>query len=130
MSEVNKYGVPHKVYELLLEDGTSLCVDIGCEEDWGDIQQAFDAEGNEFVGWGNDVDGHTRITAVAEIGAGDALDVAEWAGFVWGFAGNYAGEGDPCAGFEGKERCECEGSYWCDSAGECVTDPTQCKEVR
>lgn len=37
MSAENKYGVPYHAYEIWLADGTRKVVDIGCEEDCGNV---------------------------------------------------------------------------------------------
>ncbi len=42
---------------LHLEDGCEIHCDLGCEEDWGEIDTTFCA-------WGNDADGYRRIVRV------------------------------------------------------------------
>jgi hypothetical protein len=34
----NKYGIPYHEYEIVLNNGESKVIDVGCEEDWGNIQ--------------------------------------------------------------------------------------------
>lgn len=86
----NKYDVPYHCYELTLEDGTVKYVDIGCEEDWGDIQEAYDDDCNRYIGWGNDCDGHKKITKVIDMENSEVLDIDKWANYVWSFVKNYS----------------------------------------
>lgn len=53
---------------LHLADGRGVWVDLGCSEDWGDIQQCFPSECKRphALGWGNDSDGHVEITVVRD----------------------------------------------------------------
>jgi len=96
---VNKYGVPYHEYEIHLEDGTSVIIDIGIEEDWGDVQRVFEdnpdgvcLERKCYVGWGNDSDGHIKIIRVFDCESGKELNPLEWAeNFVWSYADNYCG---------------------------------------
>lgn len=87
----NKYGVQHHSYRIELEDGEEICVDVGYEEDWGDIQQIFDDSGVECVGWGNDADGHIRVVGVVDTWTGERLPPLDWAkSKVWSLADNYS----------------------------------------
>lgn len=90
----NKYGVRYHEYEIFLADGTSRTVDVGCEEDWGDIQEAYPDEVRDWgvsrVGWGNDSDGHIEIVGVTDLETGERLDPMSWAnGSVWPLADRY-----------------------------------------
>lgn len=88
---VNKYGVQHHQYLIELEDGEEICVDVGCEEDWGDIQQIFDDSGVECVGWGNDADGHIRVVGVVDTWTGERLPPLDWAkSKVWSLVDDYS----------------------------------------
>jgi hypothetical protein len=87
----NKYGVPYHEYEIILNNGETKVIDVGCEEDWGDIQQMFDDNCSECVGWGNDCDGHIEITDVIDIENGKHLNPIEWAkNYVWCYVDNYS----------------------------------------
>lgn len=91
----NKFGVPYHEYELSLNDGTFKTVDVGCEEDWGNIQQMFRDDGFgkyvECVGWGNDSDGHIEIISVYDFEADKVISPIEWAhNCVWNYADNYS----------------------------------------
>lgn len=91
MGNLNKYGVPHHTYTITLDDGTSVHIDIGVEEDWGNIQEAFGEEdGNIFIGYGNDNDGHRRIVKIVDDETEESLDVDIWAEYVWSFSKNYS----------------------------------------
>lgn len=91
----NKYGVPYHKYEIMLADGTSRIVDIGCEDDWGNIQEAYPDEVRDWekshVGWGNDADGHIEIVRVIDCETRDDVDPMNWARhFVWNWACKYS----------------------------------------
>lgn len=91
----NKYGVPYHEYEIVLNNGESKVIDIGCEEDWGDIQQMFKDDGYskmiECVGWGNESDGHIEIISVIDISSNKHISPIEWANkYVWCYAENYS----------------------------------------
>ena len=90
----NKYGVPYHEYEIVLNNGESKVIDVGCEEDWGDIQQMFKDDGYskmcECVGWGNDSDGHIEIINVIDMESGKHIKPIEWAkNYVWCYVDNY-----------------------------------------
>lgn len=90
----NKYGVPHHEYEIFLADGTSRILDVGCEEDWGDVQEAAPDEVSDWeksrVGWGNDADGHVEIVKVVDCETRDEIDPMKWAKeCVWPCADKY-----------------------------------------
>lgn len=92
-ASLNKFGVPHHRYLLRLANGETKLADIGCEDDWGNVQQCLpnDCEDwNTSVGWGNDEDGHVKIIMVVDMETHDYLKVRRWAGYVWGFADNYS----------------------------------------
>lgn len=91
----NKYGVPCHMYEITLADGTGRLVDVGYEEDWGNIQEATPDEVRDWeksrVGWGNDADGHVEIVKVVDRETGDEIDPMKWAKeFVWPYADKYS----------------------------------------
>ena len=79
----NKYGVPYHEYEIYLANGVTRIVDIGCEEDWVNIQEAALDEVRDWeksrVGWGNDADGHVEIVKVVDRETGDEIDPMVWA---------------------------------------------------
>mgnify|MGYP003290469635 CR=1 FL=1 len=65
----NKYGVPYHEYEIILNNGESKVIDVGCEEDWGDIQGCVPDDCDDWqdsLGWGNDCDGHIKILKVTD----------------------------------------------------------------
>ena len=92
--KTNKFGVPYHVYRLLLNDGKEVYVDVGVEEEWGDIQPCLpdDCEDwRESVGLGNDSDGHRKIVRVVDEETGESLDPMKWAReLVWPYAENYS----------------------------------------
>lgn len=62
--DVNKFGVPHESYGMWLENGNEIRVDIGNEDDWGNIQECVPGDCKDWensIGWGNDADGHIKI---------------------------------------------------------------------
>lgn len=90
----NKFGVPYHEYELTLNNGTTITVDVGCEEDWGDIQKMLkDTDSGDpivCVGWGNDSDGHIEIVSVLDSKTRKIIPPMEWANdCVWSYADNY-----------------------------------------
>ena len=103
--ETNKYGVPYHPYEIILANGKSEYIDVGVEEEFGDIQDCFDfADGDECssdeehkVGFGNDVDGHIEIVMVVDLEGDGVWEVGtentpyKWAqDRVWCYVDNYA----------------------------------------
>ena len=92
----NKFGVEYHQYEIVLANGDVRTIDVGCEEDWGDIQQMFkDTDFGkmvECVGWGNDSDGHIEIISVIDIENNNrSMNPLEWAeNHVWIYADNYS----------------------------------------
>ena len=65
----HKFRLAKEPYEctLHLADGTSVDVDLACEEDWGDIQGCLPDDCDDWqdsLGWGNDCDGHIKIVKV------------------------------------------------------------------
>ena len=91
----NKYGVPYHEYEIVLNNGESKVIDVGCEEDWGNIQQIFKDDGYskmcECVGWGNDSDGHIEIINVIDMESEKHINPIEWAkNYVWCYVDNYS----------------------------------------
>lgn len=81
-TNLNKFCVPYHAYKLTLENGEVLTMNVGYEEEWGNVQQCFlgDIEHwEEAVGWGNDVDGHIKIVAVVDEETGKSLNVRQWA---------------------------------------------------
>lgn len=92
----NKFGVNYHKYEITLINGATKIVDVGYEEDWGDIQQMWKDTGFgnmvECVGWGNDNDGHLEIVKVIDIEDFDKdISPIEWAhNHVWKYADNYS----------------------------------------
>lgn len=91
----NKFGVPYHRYELALVNGTSVVMDVGWEEHWGNVQPCMpeDCEGwKTSIGWGNDVDGHVPIVAVTDFETGRTRhDIRRWAeSRVWRYVKNYS----------------------------------------
>lgn len=95
----NKYDVPYHCYTIKLADGTTKFVDIGCEEDWGDIQRMLptdvfkDDDSSDYynkVGFGNDSDGHIEIVEVIDTVTDENINVREWGEYVWSFVDNYS----------------------------------------
>lgn len=88
----NKYGVPYKEYTLELENSDSIQIDVGVEEDWGNIQSCIDDNLENYVGWGNDLDGHERIIKVTDSENNEYDDIFKWANeCVWCYVNNYGG---------------------------------------
>lgn len=95
----NKYDVPYHTYELTLADGSTKIIDVGVEEDWGDVQECTPDDCKDWrtsVGCGNDEDGHVKIVKVEDCKTGETWrgkKVKEWAEkCVWTFVDNYATE--------------------------------------
>ena len=90
---INKLGVPYHSYTLRLANGAEVGMDVGYEEDWGNVQQCVPTDCDDWigsVGWGNDEDGHLKIIGVADDETGESLMVYEWAKCcVWPYADNY-----------------------------------------
>ena len=91
---INKFGVPYHSYTLLLANGEAVRMDVGYEEDWGNVQQCMPDDcddGFKAVGWGNDEDGHLKIVGVVDDETGKHMDVCEWAEKrVWSYVDNYS----------------------------------------
>ena len=78
----NKFGVPYHRYDLLLANGMHLSMDVGYEEDWGNVQQCLPDDCDDWetaVGWGNDFDGHVKILRVFDEDEGNYMQVMAWA---------------------------------------------------
>lgn len=63
----NKFGVPHEKYSLWLDNGNEILVDIGSEDDWGNIQECAPGDCEDWensIGWGNDDEGHLKVVNV------------------------------------------------------------------
>lgn len=94
---INKFGVPHHMYVLTLADGTTKSIDVGYEEDWGLVQDCNPEDTRDWancVGFGNDVDGHTKIVAVVDEETGKPLEVCQWAkNDVWIYVNCYSEDG-------------------------------------
>ena len=97
---MNKFGVPYHQYELHLSDGDSTTMDVGYEEDWGNVQPMMPDDFNgrvpedwfSRIGWGNDLDGHIEIVEVLDLKCNRILSVREWAeNRVWKYVPNYSG---------------------------------------
>ncbi len=90
---LNKFGVPHQRYLLRLCNGETQIANIGCEEEWGNIQPCTPGDCEDWissVGWGNAEDGHVKIIMVVDLDTHDYLNVKQWAEYVWGFVENYS----------------------------------------
>ena len=90
----NKFGVPYHRYILLLANGEYVSMDVGYEEDWGNVQECSPDDCDDWetaVGWGNDLDGHVKIIRVYDEEEGFYIRTLEWAKTrVWCYADNYA----------------------------------------
>ncbi len=91
---INKFGVPYHSYTLRLANGDEVRMDVGYEEDWGNVQQCMPDDCDdcfESVGWGNDMDGHLKIVDVVDDETEESLVVHEWAKYcVWCYVDNYS----------------------------------------
>jgi len=74
----NKYGVPYHGYHLTLADGRVLEFDMAWEDTWGNVSnwnEMFDGgEDNDYVGYGNEVDGYVEIVKVLDDETGEEID--------------------------------------------------------
>lgn len=70
-------------------------MDIGYEDDWGNVQCCLPGDCEDWktaVGWGNDVDGHTKIVSVREVANGRVWPPRIWAvRCVWCWVQRYGG---------------------------------------
>lgn len=65
--ETNKYGVPYQEYRLTFASKRKMIIDVGIEEEWGNINEYMDDKDEEFyVGYGNDEDGYKKIIKVED----------------------------------------------------------------
>ena len=99
--EINERGVPCRVYEVYLANGECGYVDIGFDEDWGNIQRIM-VNGKMTAGWG-DANDHEEIIKVVDTNTGEfwrkgtvfngePKDILRWAEEnVWCYADNYEG---------------------------------------
>lgn len=92
--DMNRFGVPCHGYALTLKSGKEIIMDIGYEEDWGNVQRCFkdgaDGKSEECVGWG-DADEWEEVTKVFDCESGVDLTPLEWAkDDVWVWADLYA----------------------------------------
>ena len=94
----NKYGVPVKIYDLHLKSGKIKSIDISNEEEWGDIQQCIPNDCDDWkysIGYGNDIDGHDKITlvtsSVGECWEGNAEVMLWFDTMIAPYASNYCG---------------------------------------
>ena len=91
MKKFNKFGVPYHKYDIDFNNGDGRIIDIGYEEDWGHIQQAFDKKGKEYIGWGDDENGHLKIVKVVDCETGKKINPFDWAtNYVWIYAEKYS----------------------------------------
>ena len=92
--EKNKFGVPYHEYQITLLGGDKKNINIGYEDDWGNIQQCTPGDCPEWqnsVGYGNDEDGHIEIVKVVDLENGLEIDPMLWAkNFVWKYVENYS----------------------------------------
>ena len=91
----NEFGVPYHEYTITLKNGEEFTIDIGCEDDWGNIQRCFkygaDGETVWCVGWGDAVE-WVEIVKVIDDETGKEFIPLEWAKEdVWKWADEYAG---------------------------------------
>lgn len=101
MPDTNKYGVPYHSYMIFLANGEEKMIDVGIEEDWGDIQgclpgDVLKSKCSNAVGWGNDGDGHVEIVKVVDLedntiwAIGTKHTPRQWAmERVWCYSDNY-----------------------------------------
>ena len=89
MVEFNAYGVPCYQYILTLEDGQRILMDIGYEDNWGNVQRCV-RDGKICVGWG-DANEWKKVVGVYECETGNEHDPLTWAREdVWPFAYKYS----------------------------------------
>lgn len=90
----NEFGVPYHSYTVFLANGDSFAVEVGDEDDWGNVQECSPDDCDDWetaVGWGNDADGHIKIVKVIDDFTGEELDVREWATQrVWSYVDCYS----------------------------------------
>lgn len=78
-----RYACKPYICEIHLADGRRRTIDIGTEEDWGNIQECVpgdvgctDDNWKDSIGWGNDADGHVKIIKVTMLDYnGDEIEV-------------------------------------------------------
>ena len=92
--DTNKFGVPYHEYTLTLKSGREFAVDIGYEDDWGNVQRCFkdgtDGKSVKCVGWG-DADEWDEVVNVLDNETGESLAPLAWASeSVWKWADNYS----------------------------------------
>jgi len=96
--KVNKFGVPYHSYALGMDDDSVVIMDVGYQEDFGDVQHCNPEDCDDWteaVGLGNDEDGHLKIVKVEDLD-GDRVwegnaQVKEWAETcVWCYTKNYS----------------------------------------
>ena len=92
--DTNKFGVPYHGYTLTLKSGREVIMDIGYEEEWGNVQQCFkdgsDGKLVECVGWG-DADEWDEVVNVFDYETKDNLAPLPWAEEnVWKWADKYS----------------------------------------
>ena len=89
----NKFGVPYRRCVLRLADGRVVTMDVGCEEDWGNVQPCLPDDCPDWetaVGWGNDADGHVQIVSVVDPETGRVWSPRRWAArCVWRWTTRY-----------------------------------------
>jgi len=90
----NKFGVPYHGYSLELKNGDEVIMDVGVEEDWGNVQDCYtDWDGEKHrncVGWGCE-DDWEEIVDVYDCETETHLDPMEWAKeCVWCYVNKYS----------------------------------------
>ena len=115
--QTNRRGVPYHAYTITLENGEVLTMNVGYEDDWGNVQECApdDTEHwEEAVGWGNDVDGHIKIVAVVDEETGKSLNVRQWAkNNVWNYVNCYSEGGcEACLALERARPRRLNGCPW------------------
>lgn len=81
-NDFDENGVLGHEYTITLADGDTKTVNVGCEDDWGNIQQCVPDDCDDWetsVGWGNDEDGHIKIVDVVDEETGEHIEPLKWA---------------------------------------------------
>lgn len=92
---LNKYGVPHEKYILIMENGNEVTVDIGDKEDYSHINPnaAIDEYGfiteESFFGYGDDNLGYQKVECVIDCDTDEGLDISRFSEIVASYSSNY-----------------------------------------
>lgn len=81
-NDFDENGVLGHEYTITLADGDTMCINIGYEEYWGNIQECTPDDCDDWetsVGWGDDDEGHIKIVDVVDEETGEHLEPLKWA---------------------------------------------------